>query len=964
MIARSPSRLPKRSRSPGGPSATGEAWTPLRPTCSVSPGDALAAGSDEARAADQVATLAAEATGASACVVWRYEQQGPVLAALSGTALPAAVALEAVGRARNVPDSLAVESLEEGGAVVTLQLGEPPQGALQLLLADEPHPSDPLLDRLGIFAVRAAHALRAGERRQTLSVELERTRALLTIVGQAIAQLSLAHTLDTAIEHVSGLLGAERLAVYLTSEPGRLEPAAERGLTGPHARVAERLLELLLGPARGRGLLGIPYAASDPRLSGVLEVLEELGLEAAIAVPLRVRDDLIGLLAVYPAAGRELTENEEQLLRSLAAQLAVAVQNARLHEETKLADEERKVALDAEREASRRLQALYEISRVFSESLSLDLTLEAVTRTIVETLEVDAASLRMPDGRGALLEPVAMHVREERLAEPLKAILSLPQPLSPVRPNVFRSGRAAPPRPAQRRVARPGARAARPVSGEGLDRGGHPARHAGRDPRDADARLARPRPADRRRDARGRLVDRRPGRARARQRAPLPAAEAVRRLDAALAAAARASATPPGWTSAPSTPPRREMDVGGDVYDFLELADGRLAVVLGDVTGHGIDAAADMAMAKFVFRSLAREHSEPSEFLAAANEIVLEEIGDGKFITMLYVTADGRAGEVACASAGHPSPRIVRAGAVEPLEPARARARDRGQPGIRGRARDAGAGGRRGAVHGRLARGSARGRAVRRGAARRLAWQARRAARRGAGGGARRRLPSLRRRAGGRLRRRRPQAHVIELARRDGRPLRIGHRGAAALARENSLEAIGLAVELGCDLVEFDVHALGETLVVAHDRPGSADGLPTLDEVLELLGSAGVGVHLDLKAQGAERPVAEALRRHGLVERTVVSSFRRPTLSALHLVEPAVRLGRTYPQDRTGLTKRQVFQPPARAIVRVLRRALPRRSARCWRARRQRRPCSTGRWSARPRSPAVTRSARRCSSGR
>jgi len=97
--------------------------------------------------------------------------------------------------------------------VVTLQLGEPPQGALQLLLAEEPHPSDPLLDRLGIFAVRAAHALRAGERRQTLSVELERARALLTIVGQAISQLSLAHTLDTAIEHVSGLLEAERLAV-------------------------------------------------------------------------------------------------------------------------------------------------------------------------------------------------------------------------------------------------------------------------------------------------------------------------------------------------------------------------------------------------------------------------------------------------------------------------------------------------------------------------------------------------------------------------------------------------------------------------------------------------------------------------------------------------------------------------------------------------------------------------------
>ena len=629
-------------------------------------GDALAAGSDEARAADQVATLAAEATGASACVVWRYEQQGPVLAALSGTALPAAVALEAVGRARNVPDSLAVEALEEGGAVVTLQLGAPPQGALQLLLADEPHPSDPLLDRLGIFAVRAAHALRASERRQTLSVELERTRALLTIVGQAIAQLSLAHTLDTAIEHVSGLLGAERLAVYLTSEPGRLEPAAERGLTGPHARVAERLLELLLGPARGRGLLGIPYAASDPRLSGVLEVLEELGLEAAIAVPLRVRDDLIGLLAVYPAAGRELTENEEQLLRSLAAQLAVAVQNARLHEETKLADEERKVALDAEREASRRLQALYEISRVFSESLSLDLTLEAVTRTIVETLEVDAASLRMPDGRGALLEPVAMHVREERLAEPLKAILSLPQPLSPVRPNVFRSGRALLLDPRSAASLGPaheplvpflekGSTAAviplatqaeilgtltlvsldpdRPIDAETLEAASSIA---------GQAALALDN---------ARLYQQQKQFADSMQRSLLPRERP------------RAAGLDVGAVYASSA----RMDVGGDVYDFLELADGRLAVVLGDVTGHGIDAAADMAMAKFVFRSLAREHSEPSEFLAAANEIVLEEIGDGKFITMLYVTADGRAGEVACASAGHPSPRIVRAGAVEPL---------------------------------------------------------------------------------------------------------------------------------------------------------------------------------------------------------------------------------------------------------------------------------------------------------
>ena len=99
--------------------------------------------------------------------------------------------------------------------------------------------------------------------------------------------------------------------------------------------------------------------------------------------------------------------------------------------------------------------------------------------------------------------------------------------------------------------------------------------------------------------------------------------------------------------------------VGGDVYDFLELADGRLAVAVGDVTGHGIDATADMAMARFVFRSLAREHPEPADFLAHANDVVVDEIALGKFITMVSVVVDADRGEVACSSAGHPEPRLL-----------------------------------------------------------------------------------------------------------------------------------------------------------------------------------------------------------------------------------------------------------------------------------------------------------------
>src|SRR5439155_9340691 len=244
---------------------------------------------------------------------------------------------------------------------------------------------------------------------------------------------------ETAIERVRELLATERLAVYLV-EDDRLETAAERGLTGPHARIGERLLELVLGPARGRGLVLLSDAASDARLTSVRGAVEELGIEAAIGVPLRARDELIGLLVAYPELGRALTENEDSLLRALAAQLAVAVQNARLHEKVERESEEVKRAREEEREASQRLRALYEISRSFTEGLSLDETLDAVAQTIVETLGVDGAALRMPHERGDELVPVAVHVRHERLDQPIRTILSLSQPLSPLRPSVFRSG--------------------------------------------------------------------------------------------------------------------------------------------------------------------------------------------------------------------------------------------------------------------------------------------------------------------------------------------------------------------------------------------------------------------------------------------------------------------------------------------------------------------------------------------
>jgi len=615
-------------------------------------GDALATGLDEGRTAEEVARLAAEGAGAESAIVWRLgDDLQPQVAGSYGTvaADPEGVA-EALGA--KTPFSIAAGSW-------VLQLGQPPLGALQLRFAQPVLPSDEVLDALTTFAARAAHALRSSEHARRQSVELERSRALVAVVGQAIAQLSLAHTLETAIARIAELLEAEHLAVYLLEpKEDRLVEAAGRGLAGPHVRVAERLIELARGPLRGQEAMIIDDAKADPRLAPVREQLAETGIEAAVGLPLRVREDLIGLLALYPRRGRELTTDELALVTALAAQLAVAVQNARLHEQVKQRDSERLEALEAEQEASRRLRSLYEISRTFAQSLSLETTLVALVRTFAELLELDAVGIRMPDERGEALMTQALHVRDERLTEAVQTILMRPQPFSPRLRRLFAGGRPFLLDPGIARelggayallvpfLERGSTTAIVPVSTPAEVLGTmtllslDPARPLGEGDLElalsivGQAALAL---------ENARLYQQQKRFADTMQRSLLP--RVYPKLEGIEVGDVYESSA--------------RLDVGGDVYDFLTLDDGRLAVALGDVTGHGIDAAADMAMAKFVFRSLAREHPEPGDFLSAANEVVVGEVALSKFITMLYVTVDPTTGDVKCGSAGHPWPRIV-----------------------------------------------------------------------------------------------------------------------------------------------------------------------------------------------------------------------------------------------------------------------------------------------------------------
>lgn len=152
----------------------------------------------------------------------------------------------------------------------------------------------------------------------------------------------------------------------------------------------------------------------------------------------------------------------------------------------------------------------------------------------------------------------------------------------------------------------------------------------------------------------------------------------------------------------------------------------------------------------------------------------------------------------------------------------------------------------------------------------------------------------------------------------------IGHRGARDLWPENSLFGFRKTLELGIDGVEFDVHLTRDgDLAVIHDplldrtttgagvvgersmaelattplRGAEAEGVPSLDQVLDLLGPSGLELHIELKTDhlgrpypGMEAKVIEAVKRRGLGARAILTCFAPEVLETIRRLAPMQRV--------------------------------------------------------------------------
>ena len=223
-----------------------------------------------------------------------------------------------------------------------------------------------------------------------------RLEAIQAVTAEIARELDLGTLLNLIIERATALVGSEHGRIWLWDETDRLlTPRAPTQSEEFIHEVAVRLGESVVGTVaeRGRGIIVNDYV--DSPLAHPVLVKRTL-CAAIVAEPLLYRGRLLGVITAYDATpGRAFTEDDRAVLTLFAGQAAIAIENARLFEES------------ARR--GRRLSAILDVTKRLARGLDLPAMLTSIVEEAMRLFEVDNAGFRLLEGDDLVLAGVAGH---------------------------------------------------------------------------------------------------------------------------------------------------------------------------------------------------------------------------------------------------------------------------------------------------------------------------------------------------------------------------------------------------------------------------------------------------------------------------------------------------------------------------------------------------------------------------
>ena len=511
------------------------------------------------------------------------------------------------------------------------------------------------IDAAAVQCAAAMHRALIVESQQQSLADAQQYAARLAALQRLTAALADARdpqrTFDVIVEELTRAVDAAMVALCaLDEDEGVMRVVASHGLA---PEVADSFGEF-------------PYRAGLPATDALLErrpvlvydaddlrtrypVLERYGPEgrAWAALPLVIGDHAVGALALALPAPQRFPPEDVEYLVALADQCGHALERARL--------------LDVEATSRARLEVLAEAGRIFTAPLDVQLTSLQFCRLLVGRIG-DAASvhLREPDGSYAIA--AIEHVDPEQAAAAVQIVEQLPSWVTDVYDGILDSGESmlfshigvedslstvTDPQlrevlaqaPATSSIALP------------LIAGGHALGVLSVTTVAGGSRPLVPADREQLEELAGRLALAIDGARLLRQQT-----EIAHTLQRSLLPASLPQ-VPGAEVAVRYLPGAEGVDVGGDFYDVIPLPSGRVGLVVGDVMGRGIRAAAVMGQLRAAVRSYSLEGHSPANLLTRLDRLVgtLEE---GLLVTALYAEWDPGRAIAICSLAGHLPPLL------------------------------------------------------------------------------------------------------------------------------------------------------------------------------------------------------------------------------------------------------------------------------------------------------------------